>query len=648
VTKLEHLPALDGLRGACLLAVLLFHSGYAWMSGGFLGVSTFFTLSGYLITTLLVVERDATGTVSLRRFWERRLRRLLPAALVTIVAIVATAPLWMPPAQRENLAEEALGTLFYVVNWRFMSPEYAYGLIFTDPSPFQHFWSLAIEGQFYLLFPLLVGVVVKSGGGTRALAVLCALLALASLAVAFGGTSLADAQHRLYYGTDARAEELLIGALLALAQQSGGRAAAVLSGAAIRSAGPLAAVLMLVAWSRASVEDAWLYRGGLAAYALLSAIAVAAATQPTGPVRRALGAAWLRWIGRVSYGAYLFHWPIFLFLTEARTGLGEPALLVVRLAATFGLAALSYRWLELPVRRTALLPGRRFALTSVVATLVVATLVIASNPTAIALWTLATIYETRQRLAGEVPNSQRVRFAMFGDSTAMTLWTGGLGGWIRNDGQSLGVTGSVKLGCGLFAFGEIENRDQWNAERAECHDLAEQWRASVAQVRPDVAIVLVGPWEARNRRRSPTAPSLHLGDPELDAATRRAIEQAVDALTSSGAVVVWLASPYIQIGPLKGETFRTDAESSDPKRMDLFNAMLADVARTRTDRMRIVDLGAYLQRRPGGLFDPAIRADGVHFTKSGAAEVSADWLGPEILRAARELLDAREAVRQGR
>jgi len=218
-----YLPALDGLRGACLLAVLLFHSGFAWMSGGFLGVSTFFTLSGYLITTLLLAERAAHGRISLRRFWERRLRRLLPAALLTIALLVASARFWLPPAQREHLAEDALATLFYVVNWRFMSPQYAYNLIFTDPSPFQHFWSLAIEGQFYLVFPLLVGLVVRLGGGTRALALLCTLLTLASMAVALARPSLADAQHRLYYGADARAGELLIGALLAIAQRSGVR-----------------------------------------------------------------------------------------------------------------------------------------------------------------------------------------------------------------------------------------------------------------------------------------------------------------------------------------------------------------------------------------------------------------------------------------
>ena len=259
-SRLEHLPALDGLRGACLAAVLLFHSGFGWMSGGFLGVSTFFTLSGFLITTLLVAERSATGTVSLRRFWERRLRRLLPASLLTIAAIVATAPLWLAPSQREHLAEDALATLFYAVNWRFMSPEYAYNLIFTDPSPLQHFWSLAIEGQFYVVFPLIVALVLRAGGGTRALGAFCIVATVASVGVALASPSLEAAQHRLYYGTDARAGELLIGALLALALRARGAAA----WSALRVAGPVAGLLIVVAWIFATVGDAWLYRGGCA------------------------------------------------------------------------------------------------------------------------------------------------------------------------------------------------------------------------------------------------------------------------------------------------------------------------------------------------------------------------------------------------
>ena len=637
--RLEHLPALDGLRGACLAAVLLFHSGFAWMSGGFLGVSTFFTLSGFLITTLLLAERGATGTVSLRGFWERRLRRLLPASLLTIAAIVATAPLWLAPSQREHLAEDALATLFYAVNWRFMSPEYAYNLIFTDPSPLQHFWSLAIEGQFYVVFPLLVALLLRAGGGPRALAVLCVLATVASIGVARAAPSLEAAQHRLYYGTDARAGELLIGALLALPLRARGG----VPSPALRVAGPVAGALVVAAWIFASVGDAWLYRGGFALYALCSATVVAAAAMPDGLVHRLLAPRWLRWVGTVSYGAYLFHWPVFLILTPARTGLDALPLFVVRTAATLALAALSWRFVERPLRQRDLVPARRFVRGAALAFAALAVLIVATDPFPFAVRALTTAVAARDALFPKPEPATRLRFAMFGDSTALSLWNG-LGPWLQNEGGSGAVNGALKLGCGVLAFGQMENRGHWIDDNPDCRDIPEKWRKTALEAKPDVAIVLVGPWEARTRRRTKTAPALRLGDPELDDATRDAIAAAVDALASTGASVVWLTAPHIRVPPLEGKSWPSDRDTSEPQRMERVNELAREVARTRADRMRVVDLAAYMAARPNGEFDTAIRADDVHYTRAGAAEVARDFVGPEILRAAQELRAGRPPV----
>ena len=637
-SRLEHLPALDGLRGACLAAVLLFHSGFGWMSGGFLGVSTFFTLSGFLITTLLVAERSATGTVSLRRFWERRLRRLLPASLLTIAAIVATAPLWLAPSQREHLAEDALATLFYAVNWRFMSPEYAYNLIFTDPSPLQHFWSLAIEGQFYVVFPLLVALVLRAGGGTHALGAVCIVATVASVGVALASPSLEAAQHRLYYGTDARAGELLIGALLALALRARGAAA----WSALRVAGPVAGLLIVAAWVLATVGDAWLYRGGFALYALCSATVVAAAARNDGAVYRVLSVGWLRWVGTVSYGAYLFHWPVFLILTPARTGLPALPLLVVRTAATLGLAALSYRFVERPLRRTDLVPTRRFARGSAAAFAAVALLIVASNPVLIAVRAYAAAVSARNAVLG-APVPSGWTFAMYGDSTALSLWNG-LGPWLQSEGGSRAVNGALKLGCGVLAFGQMENRGAWIDDNPDCRDIPAKWTKSALDAKADVAIVLVGPWEARTRRRTATSPALRVGDRELDDATRDAIAAAVDALASTGTSVVWLTAPHIQVPPLQGKSWPSDRDTSEPQRMERVNQLAREVAATRPDRMRVVDLAAYMAARPSGEFDTAIRADDVHYTRAGAAEVAREFVGPEVLRAARELRAGRPPV----
>ena len=154
-----HSAGLEGLRGLCLVAVLCFHAPFEWMSGGFLGVSTFFTLSGYLITRILLVEWCETGRIDYRKFWYRRLRRLTPALWLAIAATLASGDLWLSESSRERLAGDALSSLFFVANQRFMSPDYAYSMIFDNPSVFQHCWSLAIEAQYYLVFPLLISVV---------------------------------------------------------------------------------------------------------------------------------------------------------------------------------------------------------------------------------------------------------------------------------------------------------------------------------------------------------------------------------------------------------------------------------------------------------------------------------------------------------
>jgi len=605
------------------------------MSGGFLGVSTFFTLSGFLITTLLLEEHEASGTLSLRGFWTKRLRRLLPAATLTVAAVVASAPLWLDGTQRERLADDALATLFCVVNWRFAGGEYAYTLIFTDPSPFQHFWSLAIEGQFYLVFPLAVGLALRLGGGRRTLAVVAMVLLVGSVAIGVLAGPLQRAQDRLYYGTDARAAELLAGVLLACLARGG---AVPLRGAAARllaMAGTIAAIAILAAWSRAEVADAWLYRGGFAAYALASAIVIAAATAPRGPVRAVLSAGTLRGIGEVSYGAYLYHWPIFLVLSAERTGLSPATLLAVRVAITLALAALSHRFFELPIRRAEVLRGRSFGFAATGAVAAVAALALASSPISIELRGHLALHRAREILeVGTARSTEAPRFAIFGDSTAASLWKG-LGPWLREEGGGQTVPGSAILGCGLMTFGEIENRGAWRKEWKMCRGMPEAWRESAERARPDVAIVLVGSWEARNRRTSPDAKTIALGDPEVDAAARSAIESAVDGLTATGATVVWLTSPRIRVPPRKGRLFDSDRAASDPARMDRLNEIVREIAQTRPE-MRIVDLATFLRDWPGGELDESIRTEGVHFSTEGASEIARRWLGPEIVREYRQ------------
>src|SRR3954447_11157440 len=198
---LPRVRALDGLRGLAVAGVLAYHCGFGWARGGFLGVSLFFTLSGFLITSLLLAERSEHGRIGLRGFWARRARRLLPAALLALAVIVAFGATVASGSQLRGLRGDVLAALAYVANWRFVLAGTSYGALWSAPSPVQHFWSLAIEEQLYLVLPVVVVGALALGRG-RLRTVTMALGAL--LAGSIVATFVVHAQLRAYYGTDVR------------------------------------------------------------------------------------------------------------------------------------------------------------------------------------------------------------------------------------------------------------------------------------------------------------------------------------------------------------------------------------------------------------------------------------------------------------
>ena len=355
----SYLPAIDGLRALAVGAVLLFHGGFRWAKGGFLGVSVFFTLSGFLITTLLLRERDGTGTISLRRFWARRARRLLPAALVCLVAVAILDWRGLIP-HRSATRVDLLGALFNVANWRFYFSGQSYGSLFRAPSPVQHYWSLAIEEQFYLVLPIVVWLLAARRRCSRR-----RLLQLAVVGyLAFTALTVVTGWHDAdlaYYATFARAPELLAGVCLALALPPRAIAAA--------GAGTLAnepSALVIARWSLTAAGFAaltqfaalvatvdqrgqWLSRGGLCAFALLSVVLLTAALFAA-PVRALLSLRPLPWVGQLSYGIYLYHWPVFLALSPTRLGWSRWPLFALRVPVTVAVAVVSYYLVEQPIR----------------------------------------------------------------------------------------------------------------------------------------------------------------------------------------------------------------------------------------------------------------------------------------------------------
>jgi peptidoglycan/LPS O-acetylase OafA/YrhL len=350
----RHVDALDGLRGVAVLGVLAFHLAsldheQGPLSAGWLGVDVFFTLSGFLITSLLLRELHQGGRIDLRAFWRRRIRRLQPAALVAIAVIVLTAVWWAPGGTGGSVRAQALSALGGVANWHQLWADrpYAAG---ANPSGFEHFWSLAVEEQFYLLWPLAiagVGLALRRRPDRVRLAVF--LLAAGGTAASWWLLSRYSLQ-RAYLGTDARVGAILLGAALAavlpLGSSVGGRARRWAPAAAWLAIAVSAGLWVFGSWPPRFSLAVILPAQGLATVALLASFTASPACAP------ARLFAWrpLAVVGRVSYGVYLWHWPLFLLLTEER--LDAPWLVtpVVRLGALAAATALSWWLVERPVR----------------------------------------------------------------------------------------------------------------------------------------------------------------------------------------------------------------------------------------------------------------------------------------------------------
>lgn len=344
----RHHAALDGLRGVAIFGVLLFHTGH--LAGGFLGVDLFFALSGYLITDLLLREVATTGTVSLVAFWGRRIRRLLPALAVMLVCVSLLVWAMGPPDMLRTTLSDGPWVQLNMINWHLLAESASYWDRFGAARVFEHLWSIAVEEQFYLLWPVLVLAVARWGRRVELrIAVVAVLISAVSLILMVALVDPADPT-RVYTGTDTRAFSLLLGALVAtrpvrdaLARAVGRWAGAVL---ALLTVG-IGAIWLLVD----GVNSWWLFTGGLFLHSLAGALFVGLCAQaPCTVAARVLAWRPLRWLGLISYSLYLWHWPIIVLLPPQRTGLDGWAQTAAVCALSIGLAALSKYLVEDPIR----------------------------------------------------------------------------------------------------------------------------------------------------------------------------------------------------------------------------------------------------------------------------------------------------------
>jgi peptidoglycan/LPS O-acetylase OafA/YrhL len=660
--RIAYQPALDGVRGVAVAMVLVFHGGFGWMSGGYVGVSVFFTLSGYLITSIALVEHRQTGGLDVRAFYTRRLRRLMPASLLCLVAVIALAATGVF-AGVEHLRRDVWAAVLPVYNWVSLAGGKSYGELVTavgEPaSPLDHYWSLAIEEQFYWVWPLaLLGVLRLRPRGR--LVVVGGLVAAAA-AAAFVIHELwgSDAT---YWATPARLGEILIGALVAvlLHRRPAGGAGLPRASRWLAPAGLAVVLWAAVTWPAASGPA---YSGWLPVFALASA-ALIVGLHVDSPLRRLLSVRPLVLIGVISYGMYLFHWPVYAVLDRERTGLDGAVLFAVRVAVTIGVAAASFVLLERPIRRARPRGWRPVAAVTVAAGVAVAVLVTALPTERPAYWETAATgvddvsFIPTERVAplalvdfpiaspaGTTPTaptmtaamatpaapaattaparpSRPVRILVVGDSTASATGKGLLA-WAAEHDELAVVSVRWAPAFGFLRHGKRPGLDASFAATTE--ELDHGLHDELLRLRPDVVVLMSTTADVEDRVFDDVG-ALAPTSGEFRARMADDYVAFVDRLVAAGVPrVAWVVPPQPQVA-WSGEL----AELADPARWATLRTAIEHARARRPDVVTVVDLARWEARHPAD----DRRPDGLHYSVEAATAIATTFLAPRLIAAA--------------
>ncbi|AJH75739.1 acyltransferase family protein [Bacillus cereus ATCC 4342] len=352
----RYMVGLDSLRGLAILGVILYHINFNWMPGGFLGVTVFFVLSGYLITDILAMEWKRNKRIDLKKFWLSRARRLLPGMLVMLVITLAWITIFHS-SLLEKMRGDSLAALFYISNWWYIYHKLSYFDNFNQISPLNHFWSLAVEEQFYVVWPFIISLglyYIKKQ--SRMILLICLGAFASALAMAILYEPGVDPS-RIYYGTDTRAFSLLIGAVLALVWPSNRLANKIIPKARfiLDVVGGIAFIIILVMFWKTNQYDPFLYKGGMVLLSIATALLVANLAHPASRIAQFLRFRPLRWVGVRSYGIYLWHYPI-LTLTTPKVNAGDFSIIraILQFLLIILIAQISWKFIEKPIRQGAL------------------------------------------------------------------------------------------------------------------------------------------------------------------------------------------------------------------------------------------------------------------------------------------------------
>ena len=611
--------------------VLLFHGGVSWMSGGYVGVSVFFTMSGYLITSLLITEHESTGRISLSGFYSRRIKRLMPASLLClgVVAMLSWRG-WFPTAN--HLRRETIAGALQVANWNNLTQHVSYAdLVLGASGPLDHFWSLSIEEQFYWIWPaIFLGLFRFTTKPLRRLAATSmltvgAVIAAPLIAQRWGPNA-------AYWSTPARLAEILTGATLALVLARWPRRPQWLSLLGIAGLLAIVAAAVLLPTDHGPAYSGWLGVGSLASVGLIAGLQVPSGLRQVFSHRGAVA------LGRISYGVYVFHWPIFTVMTAQRTGWTGTGLLIARLAVTLAIAAVSFRVVEQPIRKSSISFSRAAPLAAfATCAVVIVAITVASVPT-----TSFGAGAERQRQVSITPNSiqlpavvvdannrptRPVRIVVLGDSTAQAL-SSGMINWAASHPESAQVNVLAEPGCGLVRSAKLHDDD--GTLQSKCDNVLDvQLPELLEAAKPDVAVVMVTLPDITPREWASAEGELSALDGAYAQRKQADYGRLLDQLTTAGVTrTVWLASPLPSsawLGYLNGPI--------DPLLWQTQRTAVAQLADRYSSTLTVVEFDRWLATRE--LDDArAWRPDGLHLSPTGGERAMLEYLAPIILHAA--------------
>ena len=635
-------PSLDGIRAFSVIAVMLYHANIAWLPGGFLGVEVFFVVSGFLITSLLIEERESTQRIDIKQFWIRRSRRLLPA-LVVMLSATAVCVAFFATDSAPDFRRDVLPSLGYFSNWwQIFAVDTPYFAASSLPV-LRHLWSLAVEEQWYLVWPLLFTFIFgakwmrpKISG---ALLVACSGAVMVATALRF----VQDDETRtnfLYLSTLTRSSGLLLGAAVAMlwrpwrkTSPSSWWRSSIADALAFVSIAVIGVLMATV-----HVADARLYQGGLAITTIASAVIIAVVMRPNGLfVKKFFSQDLFVEIGRRSYGLYLWHWPIFV-VTHARDSGNR---LAVALALTIIINEFVYQYVEIPTRRGALgnwwrnrtqLSAMRRRLPVLIAAVVVASLgitgvkvvgieardlsidtstanVIFSVPTTVASASSLPAASTTTTTIAKLPR----KLVIVGDSQARSLAVNKPSG-IK---KTFVITDGSIDGCGVYNKGVGVGGTNGNFRRnfANCVGFEKSWAKSARKAKADVALVVIGAWEVLDLKFGSS--TLVFNTPAADAMFRSQVRVGVNALRATGATVALLEVPCMRPVTSKGGSVALPQRGDDARTGHL-NDLLREIAAPDDDGVFFVSGPKEWCNDPKISTSLSYRWDGVHAYRPGA------------------------------